>query len=246
MAHHKLKGLGIVAKALALADVGQTRLDVGVANGVEVKALNAAEDGLGNLLGIGRAQHEDHVRGRLLNGLEQRVERRRGEHVHLVDDVHLVRRAHRRKAHATDDLFAHVVDARTACCVKLVDVGVFAGRNEAALLTGAVGQMPGPLLAHERLGQQACHGSLACTARAAEQVRVARTAFHDRALQRGDHMGLPDNVSKGLRAVFCVQRFHVAPPALFVSFQYTARRRHIHSSSGAIMRRWTDSRFVCG
>ena len=173
MTHHQLERLGLVAKALALADVCEALLDVGVSDGVEVEPLDAAEDGLGNLLRIGGAQHEDHVRGRLLQRLEQRVERRRGEHVHLVDDVHLVPRAHRGEAHATDDLVAHVVHARAACGIQLVDVGMLAGGNEAALLAGAVGQMPVSLLAHQGLRQQARHGGLSRATRPAEQVRMA-------------------------------------------------------------------------
>ena len=212
MAHHQLERLGVVAKALALADVGQTSLDVGVADGMEVKALHAAEDGLGNLLRVGGAQHEDHVCGRLLQRLEQRVERCRCEHVHLVDDVHLVAGAHGGKAHAADDLVAHVVDARATRRIELVDIGMLARGNETALLAGAVGQMALALLAHERLGKQARHGGLARTARSAEQVRMAGTTLHDGVLQRSDHMRLANDVGKGLWAIFGVQRFHLVPP----------------------------------
>ena len=147
MANHQLERLGVVPKALALADVGQSCLDVGVANGVKVKALHARKNGLRDLLRVGGAENKDHMRRRLLKRLEQRVERCRGKHVNLVDDVHLVGTARGCKAHSANDLFAHVVDARTTCRVQLVDVGMLARGNVLALLAGAVGQVSRPLLA---------------------------------------------------------------------------------------------------
>ena len=75
---------------------------------------------------------------RLLERLEQRVERRRREHVDLVDDVDLVRAAHRRKAHRVDDLLTHVVDARAARGVQLIHIGVGSRRDGLALGTRAV------------------------------------------------------------------------------------------------------------
>src|SRR5206468_12417366 len=62
----------------------------------EVEALHAREHRGRDVARIGGGQHEDHVRGRLLQRLEQRVERRLGELVDLVDDVDLVAAARRR------------------------------------------------------------------------------------------------------------------------------------------------------
>jgi hypothetical protein len=56
---------------------------------LQVEALAAREDRRQHLLRIGRGEDELHVRRRLLERLQQRVERRRREHVHLVDDVDL-------------------------------------------------------------------------------------------------------------------------------------------------------------
>ena len=51
--------------------------------------LRPAADRGEDLLGVGRGQDEDDVAGRLLQGLQQGVGRRRREHVDLVDDVDL-------------------------------------------------------------------------------------------------------------------------------------------------------------
>ena len=152
MARHNGECLVVVIEALLLTHVGQAMFDILVADAVEIEALAAREDGLQNLLRIGGAQHEDHVRRRLLERLEQRVERRRREHVNLVDDIDLVLAAHRGKVDGVDDLLAHIVHARAACGIELVDIGVVALGDELALLTGAVGHAAACALGARRLG----------------------------------------------------------------------------------------------
>ena len=152
MARHDGQRLVVVIEALLLAHVGQAMLDILVADAVEIEALAAREDGLQNLLRIGGAQHKDHVRRRLLERLEQRVERRRREHMDLVDDIDLVLATHRGKVNGVDDLLAHIVHARTACGIELVDIGVVALGDELALFASAVGHAAACALGARRLG----------------------------------------------------------------------------------------------
>ena len=65
---------------------------------------------VGQLVHLGRGEDEFHVRGRFLERLEQRVERRAGEHVHLVDDVDLVAALGRGVADVVAQV-AHLLDA---------------------------------------------------------------------------------------------------------------------------------------
>jgi hypothetical protein len=53
---------------------------------------------------LGGREDEDDVGRRLLDGLEQRVEGAVREHVHLVDDIHLVAPAVGREEHFILDL----------------------------------------------------------------------------------------------------------------------------------------------
>ena len=97
------------AHGLGIADVAQSADDVLHRQPTEVEALAAGVDRLGHLVGV-RGAHDEHgARRRLFERLEQRVERRGGEHVHLVDDVDLVATARRRVVQTADDLLAHVV-----------------------------------------------------------------------------------------------------------------------------------------
>jgi hypothetical protein len=58
----------------------------------QVEALAAREDRDRDLADLGGREQELHMGRRLLERLEERVERRGAEHVHLVDDVDLVAR----------------------------------------------------------------------------------------------------------------------------------------------------------
>ena len=57
---------------------------------METEMLATRPDRLWNVLRLRRRHHEDDVRGRLFQRLEQRIERRIGDLVRLVEDVDLV------------------------------------------------------------------------------------------------------------------------------------------------------------
>ena len=215
MAHHELECRVVVGEALLVADVGQVGLHLVVGDAVEVKALHARQNGCKNFLRVCGAHDEHHVLGRLLEGLEQGVEGRRGQHVDLVDDVDLAAAHGGGVVHAGEDLLADVVHARARGGIELCHVGVLAGGDEAALLARTVRQLPLAPLAHECLGKQACHRGLARAARPAEQVRVARAPLDDGPLERLDDVLLAHDLLKRLRAVLCVERFHAASGRLF-------------------------------
>ena len=215
----------VIGEPLLAADVGKVRLHLVVANRVEVKTLHAGEDRGEDLLRVGGAHDKNHVLGWLLERLEQRVERRRREHVNLVDDVDLCAAHDRGIAHSADDLLADVVHAGARGGIQLDDVRMLARRDEATLLAAAVGQRRRTLLAHERLGQDARHRGLSRAARAAEQVRVTGAALEHGALQGLDHVRLAHDLIERLRAILGVERFHAASGTLVSEVPVYPRRR---------------------
>ena len=141
----------------------------------EVEPLAAALDRRKHLVRLGRAQDELHVRRRLLHGLQQRIERRRGEHVDLVDDVDLVRRPRRQHAGVGDQVpgILHAVVARA---VDLDDVEVLSTQDRGLLgiVAGRGVQRPGEDPGHRRLPD---------AAGAAEEVGVGGPVLLDRPLE---------------------------------------------------------------
>ena len=97
-------------KAFLGRDAFEVRHQRAGLDAAEVEPLAARQHGHRDLADLGRGEDEFGVRRRLLERLEQRVERRAREHVDFVEDVDLVAPAHRRVADRIVDL-THVVDA---------------------------------------------------------------------------------------------------------------------------------------
>jgi hypothetical protein len=70
---------GVVADLdlLGVGNLAQLLDDRLGGNRAELEHLRARQDGVGNLVDLGRGHHEDHVGRRLLDRLQQRVERGR-------------------------------------------------------------------------------------------------------------------------------------------------------------------------
>ena len=145
------------------------------------------------------------MRGRLFERFQQRVERGRRQHVDLVDDVDLRATARRRELHAPDDLLAHVLDARAARRVELVDVRMGSVGYFGAVFAGSIGLGRRALLAQKRLCKQARRRGFARAARTGEQVGVADLILLDRVLDRALDMLLAHHIFEDLGAVFSVQ-----------------------------------------
>ena len=114
--------LGVGDPAQLIGD----RLD---ADRLQLEDLRARLDRRRDLLDLGRRHHEDDVRRRLFDRLQQRVEGLVREPVDLVDDEDLVAVADRRHAEAGDDDLADLVDLGVGRGVDLEDVDVAALRD---------------------------------------------------------------------------------------------------------------------
>ena len=98
----------------------------------EVEALAPADDRGRHLVRLGGGQHEPHAGRRLLEDLQQGVERLAGEPLRLVDDVDLLAALHRRGGRLLAE-FARVLDAAVGGGVDLDDVEVRALADRDAL-----------------------------------------------------------------------------------------------------------------
>ena len=142
----------------------------------EVEAVAAVDDRRQHLLRLGRREHEDRVRRRLLERLEERVPRLRGEHVRLVEDVDLVaarrparrRRFSRRSRMSSTELLEAASISITSSEVALA-IATHDSQHAARLDRR-------PVLAVQAGGEDLGHRRLAGPARADEQVGVVDLA----------------------------------------------------------------------
>ena len=166
----------------------------------QVEALAAGENRRQHLLRVGGGEHELHMRGRLLQRLEQRVEGRRREHVNFVDDVDLELPPGRRVLAGLAQ-FPHLLHAVVARAVDLHHVERAAlGDFPAARIVFVVFHL-GTARAVQALGEDAGDGRLARAARAAEEVGMGDAPGRDGMAERVRDVLLPDHVGETLRAI---------------------------------------------
>ena len=135
------------------------------------------------------------MRGRFFQRLQQRIERRLREHVHLVDQVDLVATACRRVLGVVDQV-AHIVDAGVACRIDFEQVDKAALVDLHADAANATGLRGRPLLAIQRLGEDPRDRGLADAARAGEEEGVMDASPVQRMRQRAHDVLLPDQLGK--------------------------------------------------
>ena len=164
----------------------------------EIEALHPREDRRRDLARIRGREHEDDVRRRLLQRLQQGIERGLGQLVDLVDDVDLVLAARRRVLHVLaerPDLF----DAPVRGAVDLDHVDERAGQALDAHRALAAGLGARARGTEQRARQQAGRRGLADAPRAGEQVGVRDAARSERVPQRARDRILTDDRIERLR-----------------------------------------------
>ncbi len=168
---------------------------------LEIELQAARQHGDRDLLRVGGSKDELHMRRRLFQCLQHRVEGRLRQHVHFVDDVHLETPAGRRIQRAFQQL-AHVVDLRVRRRIQLdqvdeapaVDLG--AGTAHAARRGRDAG------FAIQGFGEDARDGGLAHAARAGEEIGMVQAVLRERVGQRLHDMLLPRQLGKVPRTPF--------------------------------------------
>ena len=154
------------------------------------------------------------MRRRLFQRFQQGVERRRREHVDLVDDIDFVPAGTGRVGRLIAQI-ADVVDAVIRRRVHLDHVEDAAVVDALADLTFAAGVTVLGMQAVDSFCEDFGAGGLAGAAHAGKQVGVADTPGGDLVLERGHDGALADHILKPLRTPFAVKRtIHLRFPFL--------------------------------
>ena len=170
----------------------------------KIVPLAAGEDGSGHLLDLGRRQNKDDMCGRLFQRFQQRIEGRCRQHVHLVDDIHLILAG----AGGVGGLVPQVADVIHAVvggCVHLHHIQQAAVVDAFADLARPAGITIDRMQAVDRLGKDLGAGGLAGAAHTGKQIRMAHTACGDLVFQGGHDGTLAHHILKPLGSPFAVK-----------------------------------------
>src|SRR5216684_5911195 len=168
--------------------------------------LAARPDRLRNVFGLGGGHHEDDVRRRLFQGLEQGVEGGVGDLVGFVENINLIAVA-RGTIPGGVAQFANLIDAAIGGGVDLDHVHGPAGAYFDTGFAHSTGfwRRIGGRAAVERHGQNAGNRGLADTPVTAEDIAVRDALLLNGVFQGAGHVLLPDHLGKPLRTVFSRQ-----------------------------------------
>ena len=186
---------------LERADVPQLRDDVVDGDAPEIVALAAGDDGGGKLVGFGGRENEERMRRRFLQRFQQGVEGALGQHVHFVDDVHLVFLPARHETHRIADR-ADLLHPVVGSAVDLDDVDAASLGDLHAGVAAVAGLAVVRVRAVERLRENARGRGFPHAAWPREQVGVRDTSKPNRIQQRIDDVSLCDDFLECGRPVF--------------------------------------------
>jgi len=141
------------------------------------------------------------VRRRFFEGLEQRVEGMIRQHVHFVDQVHLVAAAGWRVLHVIQQ-FTGVIHFGAGSRIDLDQIDEPPLVDLPARGANAAGVRAHPGLAIQRLRENAGDSCFAHAASAREQERVMHLAAVERIPQRAQDVLLPDHFGEAFGAPF--------------------------------------------
>jgi hypothetical protein len=194
-------------------DLAQPLRDGVRTDAAEVKALEPRQNrcrGLGDLLRLGRGEHEHHAGRRLLEDLEEGIPGLPRKHVRFIHDVHLVPALGRCGVHRALAQIPGVVHATVRRRVELHDVQVGCPRPDAAAGVAFPARLPGRLaaLAIERHREDPRRRSLPHAPRPREQVAMGHAPRCDGTPQHRGHMLLHQQVGKFLRPVLSSESDH--------------------------------------
>ena len=153
---------------------------------------------------LGGSQNEHQMSRGLLQNFQQGVKRGRGEHMHLVHDIHALTHGSR----SIDCLIpqgAHLIHTVVGSGVQLQHIQNGAVLDPQAGGTGVAGISALGVLTVDRPGQDLGAACLTGTAGAGKEISVGGASSRHLLFERLGDMGLTHHVVKGLGPPFAVE-----------------------------------------
>ena len=197
----QLQRRGVVGQLLRVEDLRQAGADQWNREPLEIELQAARQHRDRELVRIRGGEQEFDVRRRLFERLQQRVEGMCAQHVHLVDQVHLVTAAGRRVLHVVEQL-ARIVDLGAGGGIDLDEIHAAASLDLATAPALEAGLCAYAALAVQTLGEDPRHRGLADAARARKQEGVVQAPARERIAERAQHMLLPRHLGESARTPF--------------------------------------------
>ena len=170
----------------------------------EGKPLAPGQNGCRNFVQFRSSQNKEQMLRRLLNDLQQSIEGRDGEHVHLVNNIH----PHlylRWGIYCVVPQIPDIVHAVVGCGIDFQHVHAGTGINGLTGFAAVAGITVIRVQAVDSLGQNFGAAGFARATGAGKQVGMAHFPGNELGFQGLGHRQLAGNIIKSLRPVFAIQ-----------------------------------------
>ena len=161
----------------------------------EIKALTPTQDCRWDFMNLCCRKDEDQMGRGLFKSLEQRIERRRRQHVHFVDDVHLVATRHRGVLGVIAKL-ANIVHRVIRRTVDLDDIHAASLEHVCTRGTLVAWLMVCAIGAIQRSRENACARGLPHTTRPRKHIGMMNPPLTDGIFERRRNMLLSNHIRK--------------------------------------------------
>ena len=168
---------------------------------LQIKALAARQNRDRYFTNLGGGEDEFHMRRRLFQSFQQRVESAFRKHVHFVDDINFIARLHGRITHAIDNL-AHVINASVGCGIHLDHVNMARFQNGFTTRCHFRHIHGRAVWIVERSCYQPRRSGFANAAHACEHIALGNPACGESIGQGAHQRFLTNQIRKILRAIF--------------------------------------------
>ena len=182
-------------KIAFLGNIKKMVLDVLHGNPMEFIPLAAGQNGQGNLFRLRGGQNKEHMGRRFLQRFQKGVEGLLGEHVHFVDDVHLLP-AHRRQSTHRLPQSPDFLNAPVGGRIDFINIEAGACIDFPAALALIAWIHAVRMKAVHRLGQDFCHTGLSCAPGAGKKIGMGQPVLLDGPLKGDGNMLLPHHLRK--------------------------------------------------
>src|SRR5262249_22932083 len=167
---------------------------------VQIEPLTAAQNSWQNFLWLSGRENKFHMLGRFFQRLQERIERCRRKHVHLVDQINFVTALGRGITNVLPQL-THIFYAVVARSVDLDNVQTVAASYLLAVIAFSAWRDGRAFNAIERLCQNPGSRCLADAARPHKEIGVGKAILRQRIFQRARDMRLPNQIIESLGSI---------------------------------------------
>lgn len=194
--------------------------DILILDALKIVALRTRDNRIGDAVNLRRSEDEFDMFRWFFQSFEKSIECSFREHMHLVDNVHLVWGLSRLKLSSFD----HIPDIVDSCIGSGINLDNIEKASILRIATVLALSTRIPVGSKRKtvhsLGKYSCNGRLSCSARSMKEICAYRAILQKGILQNLSNEGLSEKRMKIFGSVFLIERHYCRENRRFIQREY--------------------------